>query len=82
MGFRVHGVVIAKCEYVTAKYFKQHITMHNPLLFLGVRMYNTCSRRGILNKEPSTKDSALIDRSERIDKIHFRLRLDQVCLDF
>ena len=41
-------------------------------------MYNSYTRRGILSKEASTKDLALIDRTERIDKSLFRLGLDWI----
>jgi hypothetical protein len=34
-------------------------------------MYNTCSGRGILNKEPSTKDTALIDEQSILIKASF-----------
>ena len=36
-------------------------------------MYNTYSRRGTLSKEPPTKDPALIDRTESVNKNLFRL---------
>jgi hypothetical protein len=49
-----------------------------PLLFLGAPLYNNYTRRGILSKEASTKDLALIDRTERIDKSLFRLGLDWI----
>ena len=41
-------------------------------------MYNSYTRRGILSKEVSIKDLALIDRREHIDKSLFRLRLDWI----
>jgi len=41
-------------------------------------LYNSYTRRGILSKEASTKDLALIDRTERIDKSLFRLGPDWI----
>lgn len=49
-----------------------------PLLFLGAPLYNSYTRRGILSKEVSIKDLALMGRRERIDKSLVRLRLDWI----